>query len=128
MKSKEYEVRVNKTLHITAQDIDDIMCSALDGGITYWCDAAEVFGDYLGTYSFEQISRGGTLILHDAESEDKWSLDAEKLLEGIKLWYENGYDKYNAVYASGYIDTCQIDGEAADIIIQYALFGDIVFG
>ena len=29
---------------------------------------------------------------------------------------------------SGYIDTSDVDAECADMIIQFALFGDLVFG
>ena len=48
---KEKQVTVSVTLEIvlTQEDIDDIMCGALEGGITYWCDEAKVVGDYLGT-------------------------------------------------------------------------------
>lgn len=43
-------------LILTDGDIDDIMCCALEGGITYWCDCAKVVGEYLGKYGHEQIS------------------------------------------------------------------------
>ena len=33
---------------LTPQDIDDIMVSALEGGINYWCRRVVVQGDYLG--------------------------------------------------------------------------------
>lgn len=41
-KEKEKQVTVSVTLEIvlTQEDIDDIMCGALEGGITYWCDEA----------------------------------------------------------------------------------------
>lgn len=47
-KEKEKQVTVSVTLEIvlTQEDIDDIMCGALEGGITYWCDEAKVVGDY----------------------------------------------------------------------------------
>lgn len=65
-KEKEKQVTVSVTLEIvlTQEDIDDIMCGALEGGITYWCDEAKVVGDYLGEYGSEQIARGGKLRLH----------------------------------------------------------------
>lgn len=30
-----------KRVIVTEEDVDDIMCSALEGGITYWCDSLE---------------------------------------------------------------------------------------
>lgn len=34
-----------KRVIVTEEDVDDIMCSALEGGITYWCDSARVQKD-----------------------------------------------------------------------------------
>lgn len=125
---KTYIVRPEIEAKLTGQDIDDIMVGALEGGINYWCREAEVVGDYLGEYASDQISRGGKLILHDAESNDKWELDLEKFLNGVKLWLQNGDDQYHALQKDGTIDCCEIDGEMADLIVQYALFGEVVFG
>lgn len=125
---KKFEVKAEVGAVLTQENIDDIMVGALEGGINYWCQEAEVVGDYLGEYASDQISRGGKLILHDAESSDKWELDLEKFLNGVKLWVQNGDDAYGAVQRDGTVDTCQIDAEMADLIVQYALFGEVVFG
>lgn len=123
-----FEVEVSRTLTLMQEDVDDIMVSALEGGITYWCCEAEVVGEYLGEYGSEQISRGGVLKLHDAESDDVWELTLDKFLKGVKLWYENGDDRYDAVQPDGHVDPCEVDGEMADMIVQYALFGEVQFG
>ena len=123
-----YNIGGTHNIRITSQDIDDIMTSALEGGITYWCGEAEVVGEYLGEYASEQISRGGTLILHDAESEDAWELNLEKLLRGIGIAIEESYLADYEWYDSESIDPCQIDGDVADAIIQFAIFEEIIFG
>lgn len=125
---KNFPVKVEIEVKLSRQDIDDIMVGALEGGINYWCRKAEVVGDYLGEYASDQISRGGKLILHDAESSDKWELDLEKFLNGVKLWLENGDDRYHALQKGGTLDTCEIDGEMANMIVQYAIFGEVRFG
>ena len=123
-----YNIEINKKYLVTSEDIDDIMCAALEGGINYWCRKAEVVGDYLGEYASEQISRGGTLILYDAESSDKWELNLENLLCGIeKAIEENWYPEYEW-FEDGRLETSQIDAEIADGIVQLALFDEIVFG
>lgn len=91
-----------------------------------------VEGQYLGKYAREQISRGGTLKVHVTEPFDEqdtewYELDIEKFIQGFRLWLENGGDRYGAV-SNGEVDTCEIDGEMADLIIQYALFGEVVYG
>lgn len=112
---------------LKSEDIDDIMCAALEGGITYWCDRAEVVGKRLGEYASEQISRGGTLRLYDAESCDVWELTCDKLIEGFKCWLEAGSSD-TGVLIGDEVDTSAIDAECADAIVQFALFGEVVFG
>ena len=126
---EKFNIEINKNIIVTAEDIDDIMCSALEGGITYWCDEAEVVGDYLGEFASEQISKGGKLLLHDAEDMDEvYELTREKLLDGIKRAIaEQYYEDYGWVDGNR-LDCCQIDAEVADCIVQLALFHDIVFG
>lgn len=120
-----FTVTAEVTVNLTQQDIDDIMCSALEGGICYWCRRAEVLGDYLGEYAHEQISRGGSLMLHDAESADAWELNRENFLRGVKLYLEQGC---HVDVEDNSIDTCDIDGNDADCIVQFAVFGEVVFG
>ena len=114
---------------LTQEDVDNIMVSALEGGINYWCRKAKVVEERrCGDWGHEQIARGGALILYDAESSDKWELNLEKFLNGVKLWLQNGDDRYGALQKDGTLDTGEIDGEMADIIVQYALFGDVIYG
>lgn len=121
-------LKVEMTVELTQQDVDDIMCCALEGGINYWCNKAEVVeSKYYGEYASEQISRGGSLRLYDCEEDDVYVLDLEKFIAGFKSWLANGYDVHGAVQ-SGKIDCCNIDADDADQIVQFALFGDIVYG
>lgn len=123
----EFEVKAEIRIVLSQQDIDDIMVCALEGGITYWYFKAEVVGEYLGEYASEQISRGGMLKLYDMEGGEKYWLDLDKFLNGFKLWLENDGDQYGAV-ENGEVDCCNIDAECADAIIQYALFGEVIYG
>lgn len=125
MSNKMFTIRPQIEIKLTQQDIDDIMVTALEGGINYWCRKAEVVGEYLGEYASEQISHGGTLILHDAESPDKWELTLEKFLNGVKLYFEEGCHVH---VEDGRIDPCDVDANDADCIVQLALFEEVVFG
>ena len=132
MSEKKFEVFVQVSAVLTRQDIDDIMVSALEGGINYWCRRVVVQGDCLGEYASEQISRGGKLAvwLDEPFEADKtcYVLDCDKFLAGFKLWVENDGDSYDAIdYSDGSVDCGQIDALCADAIIQYALFGELVF-
>ncbi|MCI9505752.1 MAG: hypothetical protein HFF62_04060 [Oscillospiraceae bacterium] len=122
---KKFTIRPQIEVSMTQQDIDDIMVTALEGGINYWCRKAKVVGEYLGECASEQISRGGTLVLYDAESSDKWELTLEKFLNGVKMYFEQGC---HVQVEDNAIDAGDIDAGDADCIIQFALFGKEVFG
>ena len=127
--SQSYNVSVNREVLLTNQDIDDIMCTALEGGINYWCASAEIIEEeYLGEYAHEQISRGGSLSLYDAEDDKAYTLTLNDFLRGFALAFKNGYGDTGEWIVDNKIDTGNIDAEAADIIVQFALFGDIIFG
>lgn len=121
------KLTVSRQIVVTGEDVDDIMCSALEGGITYWCGKAVVVEDeYFGAYASEQISRGGSLRLYDNEADEVYVLTLAKFLNGIRLACRDGF---GAEWFDGkHLDCCQIDGDGADTIIQYALFGELVYG
>lgn len=125
----ENKLRIELEIIVTDQDIDDIVCTAFEGGINYWCDEAEVLGDYLGNYASDQISRGGRVKLYDYEGEEEHILTKEKFLDGIKRYVKNIPDKNAFDVKNGMlkIDTCCVDAAIADEIIQYALFKEVIY-
>lgn len=97
---------------ITSEQIDDIMTSALEGGISYWCNQVKVKGNYEG-YASDQISKGGVLKLRD--DDGKWHiLTKAKFLKGVSLHKNHDFDNYDAT--------------DADSIVQLAIFGELVYG
>lgn len=119
------KIKVTLTFNISNQLIDDILCTAFEGGINYWCNKVEVSGKYLGQYASDQISRDGKLFLFDAEEEEKeYMLNKNKFIKGLRLAIKNGYVSLD----DGTIDEANIDANIADIIVQYALFNEIIYG
>lgn len=126
MNDKKFPVHIEMNGTITQQDIDNLMCTALESGINYWCREAKVVGEFLGEYGSEQISRGGSLLLRDAETDERWELTLEKFLKGIELYIkENGRVMIEDFKL---MDYGELDAGDADCIVQYALFGKLVFG
>lgn len=124
----KFYVEYANTVTLTVENIDDIMCSALEGGITGWCCAADVIEERsVADWGHEQIARNGVLMLHDSENGEIYELTREKFLNGFKLWMDHGYDRYGAV-AGGTVDPGNIDGPCADEIVQFAIFGELVYG
>ncbi len=116
-------------VRVTSEDIDDVMVSALEGGITYWCDEAVVVGQYLGDFASDQISRGGMLKLHANEDDEWFILTKEKFLHGLEMELSDAKERITDVDENGerYLDPGDIDGVEADNIVQYALFGELVY-
>lgn len=122
---------ITKNIVINESDIDDIMCTALEGGITYWCNGAlsietvEWANEHGVHWLHETISRGGDIVLSTDEGD--YILTLKAFLTGLQK-YLNEFNESLIPCDCGYkIDTCDIDAYGADLIIQYALFGDLVY-
>ena len=131
---KEFKVEIKQNHVFSSEDINDLVVTALEGGINYWCGKAvkkrDADGSFFGiakededkiTYASDLIGYGGVLVLHDAESDDKWELDAEKMVKGIVMHCEK-----SNIAPSELMDN--YDANDADCIVQYAVFGELVFG
>lgn len=122
---------ITPTFKFSDEDILDIISSAIYD-IGYWggihdsneyYEARDELNKEDRTYEdilYHMLKKGDKIVMYDAEDESEtWDLTFDKLLNGIKLAIENKY-------WDGDIDA--IDGEVGDIIFQYALFDEIVFG
>lgn len=125
---QKFAVSLVRKACLTVEDIDGIMSCALDGGITaMWCARVEVVGgNYLGEYASDQISRGGSLRFYDRESSETWVLDRAKLILGIEMAVMNGHG-WDWFDDEGKLDIFNIDAVQADTMVQFALFGEVVF-
>lgn len=121
---------------VTPEDIDDIMVSALEGSMSYWANRTNVPKEKrVAEWGYEQIARGGELHIHVVEPFDQngtewYVLTKEKFLKGLEIYLkEPKYsDCLEFVNHELRIDTCYVDADVADTIVQYALFGEIVYG
>lgn len=121
---------VMPTFKFSDEDILDIISSAVYdigywGGIHDSNEYYEARAELEKNCTFEDIlyhmlKKGNSILIYDVEDElETWDLTLDKLINGIKLTIENGY-------WTGNMD--DIDGEVGDIIFQYALFEEIVYG
>lgn len=122
---------VNPTFNYDDDDMVGIISAAVYD-INYWAvidndnDEWDKVSDSLDEeHTFEDVfyqllKCGKHVSLIGTEDEDEvWQMTLDKLLNGVKLAIENHY-------WDGDMDT--IDGEVGDIIFQYALFNEIVYG
>lgn len=123
----EYEIKATVSHKFCDEDLNDLVSTALEGGINYWCGEAKVKEDSMSEEAYDKlnfisdaVSKGGVLILFDAESDDTWELNRDKLLKGIQMYCE----KHN-VAPSDLMD--MYDANDADTIVQYAVFDEMMF-
>lgn len=129
------KLEVTFELTIADDDIDCIVCSAFEGGINYWCHKAVVLNDdYKGKeFASEVISAGGTVALydsHECESGKHYDLTKDKLLTGLKRAItEHHVSCLESDPRTGEptIDAGMIDAGDADIIVQLAVMGEVVY-
>ena len=141
MKKKEFEIELVIRVTVYDQDIEDIMVTALEGGIGYWAcldngderfELAPAEESVAETCARILLDGGSVTLLDDEDHGTSWILTLDKLTGGITKFLETS-DGPNCIECNynedGFeIDTCQIDADRADAIIQYALFGEIVYG
>ena len=114
--------KVKKVIDVTSDDLDEILVGAFEGGSSYWADIVEVVdGDYKGgKFASDVISRGGELIIHTNDGEGH-KLTQAKLINGIQIYVDNKRKNFP------FNDT-QPDRMTYDNMLQYALFGELVYG
>lgn len=132
----KYDLAITRHIGLNEEDIEDLMVTALEGGIGYWAVLDNTGERWENAPVDEPVSitaakilmENGCVRFEDAEGEDEsWVLTISKLMDGIHKYVERGMDEYN-VFSGNRPDMCNCDAEVADAIIQLALFGDIVFG
>jgi len=125
-------MEIIKKLEISEEQMADLLVCAFEGGINYWCGKIEITAfpektkpedDFSNMLASDIVPKGGTIALHDDEDPDEiYWLNKEKMLKGISL----GMDWGNFATVEELMDGH--DAETADVIVQYAIFGEITFG
>lgn len=123
VKSRTYEYKAS----VTAEQIESIIVAAAEGGIGHWAiidNSSNLFDKRpeklaLSYYINQLLLEGKAIDLLDVEDNSELGqLTLTNLLKGIS---------YYAQDPECSLDPDCIDSEAANIIIQYALFGDVVY-
>jgi len=99
---------VTMEVGVNASRFDELMDSAMAGGINYWCDGVRVMDD------------GGSYKVY---VDDVWHLVNRNVVRyGLGL-LASAYPHRFMEFVDG-----QDDAEVADMVVQFGLFGDVVYG
>jgi hypothetical protein len=116
----------------TKNDLLNIITTGLEGGINYWAclnndtpdfDEFDKLNMILSDKVAEILWRGGSVELFDTDynynDADKWELTLDKVVKGIIKFMESDSKTF---------ELDDLDALDCDKIIQYGLFGELVFG
>lgn len=121
---------IQVSMSITEEDIESVIVTAFEGGINYWAGldiSNEMWKERprdepFSTWATKLLLEGKELKLWDieqTEDDTAWLLSLSDLIVGIQKEISINPD---------HVDPDTWDADVADNMIQYALFGKIVFG
>lgn len=126
--SKQHEVTVTTSWYFTDDDMENIVITALEGGIGYWACLDNTLPEFedqpencpTSEWCWKLLNEGKTLHFLDAEDdEEHFEMDLAALYKGIGMAIDKGnWDG----------DMDGIDADIADAVFQYAMLDDIVYG
>ena len=124
-REKEVAGTVEVPLKVHNYHLDCILSGAFEGGSNYWADKVEVVDkDYKGAeYASEVISHDGELLIYTQDDAKPIRLTKEKMLKGCKLYVSGTKNTKGRSF-----DLDAWDAWDHDMILQYALFDEVIYG
>ncbi|HCV03218.1 MAG TPA: hypothetical protein DG048_11265 [Pseudoalteromonas sp.] len=113
-------------IKLDVQDILDILCTAFNGGVEYWCEYVRGHGGDTSrlpgkrnkvAYEYEWLAIGGSLEI--GVDGEVYTLTQKLLQDGLWKWFASNDCKLS------FEKLRNIDAGDADSIIQYSLFGEL---
>lgn len=132
-------VTVQIPVELDDEFFEDVVCTMLEGGSNYWVDTIDIDhpdgqkpkGVPVSTWASDALNKGGNITIHPIEEEDGIvTINRENLIAGVKQLIDEHPDRVSVMYEDkkNHIDFGNMDADDADAILQYAVFGDLVFG
>ena len=111
---------VLKPFEVTDDHLESILVGCFEGGSNYWINKVEVkLDDYKGKkYASECVAAGGELWRY-ADGGGNHLLTKTSLINGLQMYLDES--EYQNWPDGG-------DAQTDDLILQYALFEEIVYG
>ena len=123
---------ININIEISDELIEDILCSAFEGGITYWADnvSCEDNKDMkkVGGWKHEYLTRtkkkNAKLIIHTSMG-GKYPMTKKSIIDALQ---KMDNPKYKYTKALNRLLNGQWDAFDSDVVVQTACFGEVICG
>lgn len=124
------EIAVTLSISISDDELNEIMSTMVETqAISYWCAGVKCDRKPYKIPVYKALTAGELLIFKVSETDDdsdikECFMSKRDLLNGLKRYIED----YPECITNNGIDLTKIDGTAVDLIAQYALFNEIIYG
>jgi len=123
---------INRTVEISDELIEDILCGAFEGGITYWANNVSCHdnedmkkvGGWKHEYLTKTKKKDAKLIIHETDGGDV-AMSKKSIIDTLQKMDDpkNGYtETLESILNETY------DAGDCDIVVQMACFGEVVYG
>ena len=124
--------KITRTVEISDELIENVLCSAFEGGIVYWANniSCEDIKDMhkVGGYKHEYLTKtekeDAVMYIHTMEG-GKVKITKSLILEALQ---QMGDPKNKCTKALSRILNEEYDADDADLAVQIACFGEVVYG
>ena len=125
--------KITRTVEISDEMIEDILCSAFEGGITYWADNISCKDNddmkKVGVWKHEYLTKTkkkrAVMYIHEIETGEKYPITKKSIINALQ---KMDTPEYQYTKALNRILIGQSDADDADIVVQTACFGEVVYG
>lgn len=115
---------ITTTFDITQQQVADLVVTAFEGGSNYWLGDIKPF--YAKTADYAEADRYGedmvTRVFTPSEDDEEYTFDREAINRGLQIMADQYPTHFNDLREDNF------DADTADVFLQCALFGEIVYG
>ena len=124
---------INRRIEISDELIEYILCSAFEGGITYWAENISCkdnkdmkkVGGYKSEYLTKTKKKDAVIYIHESETGEKYPITKKSIIDALQ---KMDTPEYKYTKALGRILDETYDADDADIVVQTACFGQVVYG
>ena len=123
---------ITRTVEISDELIEGILCSAFEGGITYWANNVSCHnredmkkvGGWKHEYLTKTKLKDAKLIIHTIDGGEV-AITEKSIIDALQ---KMDSPEYKYTKALNRILNEEYDSDDADIVVQTACFGEVVYG
>ena len=123
---------ITRNIEISDELIEDILCSAFEGGITYWANNIscednkdmEKIGGWKHEYLTKTKKKNAKMFIHTTEGSLE-EITKKSIIEALQ---KMDNPKYKYTKALNRLLNGQWDAFDSDVVVQTACFGEVIYG